>query len=816
MKVCKPFLFALAALFSSPVFVRNACSQNQPVGDSLKIIEKVYLHVDRESYYPGDDIWFKAYLVDASDNLLSSNSINLHIELISPDLKIIDSRVVKLENGMGHGDFHLSEKFTSGRYRIRSYTNYMRNFGDELFFNKEIVVINSSDALKAFSENSEKNKHQPEIYFFPEGGSLVENVTSRIAFKVVDDNGYGYNISGEVYSSAGEKVTEIRSTHKGMGNFMLKPLPGFKYFAIIENPGGDSLYFELPETFRTGVVMSISKNQNKELVLTFRTNDRTLPLIMDHELFLTVSERSRPLKSYSFRMKSQNSFLTVPTDDLPEGIIMLTLTGPDSIPLCERLVYIQNNGDVKVKVETEKKEYMQRDSVSVKISLSESSPVPQNAFLSLSATDGFFTENSSVFPSTISSWFLLESDVRGAVEEPSYYFDSSNPDRLKDLDLLLLTQGWRDFRWKYDNIYWPPENGFKISGKVTKKFKNVPLKNSNVNIAIFKSGNPAIRVVQTDSAGRFLLEGIDLTGNSKLVASVTGVRDKPMGILHLDSLGYSPATITSEIDEKKKSAKNNLSGKKYILKTENQFFKDNLTSYLQYAEVNNSIQKKYKLSDTIAPGEVQIVAVRSSAPESALSKNRRYLMGTPDISVIVTPQMEKYSNVFKMMRATFFYGVSIKNPIFLLNGMPVAGETLAGLPVSWIERVDVSDKISSYSIWGAGTGEIPIDGVISIVTRDKELPTTSTPVYHSVNVNFSGYNEHRIFYSPKHHTTLEKDYKPDLRTTLFWEPDIKIENNKEVILNYYNADNPSKVKIIAEGITTNGIPVSVKTEYDVK
>ena len=89
-------------------------------------------------------------------------------------------------------------------------------------------------------------------------------------------------------------------------------------------------------------------------------------------------------------------------------------------------------------------------------------------------------------------------------------------------------------------------------------------------------------------------------------------------------------------------------------------------------------------------------------------------------------------------------------------------------------------------------------------------------VFHSVNVNISGFNEPRIFYSPKHHTKLESDYKPDLRTTLFWEPNIKVENNKEVLLNYYNADNPSKVKVIVEGITTSGIPVTGKTEYEVK
>jgi hypothetical protein len=76
--------------------------------------------------------------------------------------------------------------------------------------------------------------------------------------------------------------------------------------------------------------------------------------------------------------------------------------------------------------------------------------------------------------------------------------------------------------------------------------------------------------------------------------------------------------------------------------------------------------------------------------------------------------------------------------------------------------------------------------------------------------------EPRVFYSPIHHTSLEKDYKPDLRTTLFWEPNIELEENKVVVLNYFNADNPATVRIIVEGITSNGVPVTGITEYEVK
>ncbi|MGD0756541.1 MAG: hypothetical protein ABR927_15930, partial [Bacteroidales bacterium] len=542
MKIFNFLLIALTALCSLASHGKSTDYQYPNSDDSLIIVEKIYLHVDRDSYYPGDDIWFKAYLVDAAYGLLSGYSSNLHVELISPTLKIIDSRIIKLYKGLGNGDFHLPEKLQSGLYRLRAYTNYMRNFGDRLFFNKDITIINSTDANKIFSDSTDYNRNKLEISFFPEGGSLVDNVASIVAFKAADYHGFGYDVSGEIYSSAGNKVTEFKSAHKGMGSFLLDPAPGLSYYAVIKTKTGDLTRYEIPKSFSTGVVLSVSKTQFGEMSITFNTNPETLALLMDRDLSLTVSAHNIAFKSYSFRMKSLNSFIKIPSDDLPEGIVMLTLSGVNNLPLCERLVFIQND-ETNVKVETDRTMYNQRDSVSVKISLRIDSRIPQDAFLSLSAAENIFTENSSSFPTTISSWFLLESEVRGPVEEPSYYFDPSNPDRLKDLDLLLLTQGWRDFAWKYKKMIYPPENGFTISGRVRKKFADVPVKNAVVNIGLFDKGKPLIKVVPTDSAGKFCLKGVDLTGDAKLIASITNDNDKLKGWLLLDSLRYTPAIV---------------------------------------------------------------------------------------------------------------------------------------------------------------------------------------------------------------------------------------------------------------------------------
>jgi hypothetical protein len=162
------------------------------------------------------------------------------------------------------------------------------------------------------------------------------------------------------------------------------------------------------------------------------------------------------------------------------------------------------------------------------------------------------------------------------------------------------------------------------------------------------------------------------------------------------------------------------------------------------------------------------------------------------------------------------------NPMFLINGEYASREEVEALPLKWVERIDIMDNPNSWAVWknrmissANDSTDGPADGVVSIILKDESEIERVKPL-HSSGMKFSGYNEPRIFYSPKHHTSLEKDYKPDLRTTLFWEPNIIVENGKEILFNYYNADNSSDVRVTVEGITSTGIPVTGKAEYEVK
>jgi hypothetical protein len=248
-----------------------------------------------------------------------------------------------------------------------------------------------------------------------------------------------------------------------------------------------------------------------------------------------------------------------------------------------------------------------------------------------------------------------------------------------------------------------------------------------------------------------------------------------------------------------------------------------------YYETNEAIKKKYKLSDTINLGEVKITAERHKDPQTVKIERSRLMYGRPDSEVKITQDMISYPYLIEILRGHIAgvvvtgsypnYDIRIRGlgsihemgpPLVLIDGNQATSDDLVTMPINAVDRIDVLKSVASAGIFGIRGS----NGVINIITRAGDL--MYVPVRYSVNHRFSGYCTSRIFYAPTHVDDYNSDYNPDLRSTLYWEPEINLEGNKVVDLNYYNGDNTSLVRISAEGITTSGIPVTGKAEYQVR
>ncbi|RYF80986.1 MAG: hypothetical protein EOO03_16975, partial [Chitinophagaceae bacterium] len=169
--------------------------------------EKVHLQLDRVHYVQGDEIWLKAYIVNAERNEPTALSKVLYVDLIDQDKIIKERLTLPIKEGKANGSFTIPDVLPSGTYRIRAYTTYMRNFDDAFFFEKAILIGNAGQAQQVDGQVVEA----ADLQFFPEGGALVNEVESVVGFKAIGIDGLGKEASGYIVDNTQNKVAEFET-----------------------------------------------------------------------------------------------------------------------------------------------------------------------------------------------------------------------------------------------------------------------------------------------------------------------------------------------------------------------------------------------------------------------------------------------------------------------------------------------------------------------------------------------------------------------------------------------------------------------------
>ena len=291
-------------------------------------VEKVYLHLDKPYYAAGEDIWFKAYVVSGSSHQLSVISRIVNIELIDERDSIKQSVKLPLIGGVANGDFALPDTLHQGNYRIRAYTSYMRNAGSNYFFNEAVTIVNTITAGKdPIAKKSAINRGagKIDVQFFPEGGYLVNDITTKVAFKAVAPNGLGVDIKGTITDSKGQQVAQFTSTHLGMGQFEMTPRASVTYQAKITNANGsENISTQLKAIYR-GYVLNIADYDARNLQVKITASG--VLFMDDPNQQVTLVAQSAGKIYYSEKNKPGSAVFTsvIPKSKFPSGIVQFTL-----------------------------------------------------------------------------------------------------------------------------------------------------------------------------------------------------------------------------------------------------------------------------------------------------------------------------------------------------------------------------------------------------------------------------------------------------------------------------------------------------------
>lgn len=515
--------------------------------------EKVYMSTDKNIYSAGDTIRFRAFLVDALKlSQKRDGSKYVHVELKDPFGESVRKiKVKENEDSIFAGIIPLPEEMAEGTYTLGAYTLFMKNQGSDYIFRKPLPIksqlarkyrldtsfdgdvltsslserfgnkpvkalsvelsskdgvlrenirnrsnfnfsLNSKvlkeDVLKVRYDRYEKFIKIPKdtsgvsITFHPEGGYIVPGTVNKIAFKTLGSNGLSKEVKGVVFDSKGDSICEFASSHKGMGSFLMQPETGETYTTRI----GDRS-FNLPETNTKATALSIDVEGNDSI--TIKINGVFKPgyvLIADNCGIVTYAR------------KLENPRLNIARESVGSGIIQFYLVDPKNNIISSRLIF-------------NRKGYIYADEVS---------SIPKGDY----AVTSRKTIADSINSQSIVSELMLQSDLKGHIEEPDYYFIA--PDSIKDihLDNLLLTQGWKRYdiqkalKGKYGEPEEPMEIGGELTGTVFSRWKRKPLEGAVVN-AIAPEIN-YVGVAQTDSSGKFALNGVDWPEGTLFIVQV--------------------------------------------------------------------------------------------------------------------------------------------------------------------------------------------------------------------------------------------------------------------------------------------------------
>ncbi len=765
--------------------------------------EKIHLHLDKPYYAVGEDIWLKAYVVTAEKNEPSQLSKVLYVDLIDEKNQLKKNLKFPIENGIADGNISLIDSLATGTYRIRAYTNYMRNYTADFFFEKFVKIGRVADIPTIEAKKAIDKKTTFSLQFFPEGGNILAGIRNKIGVKAVTSDGLGANFSGYIINKNKEKVATFTTEHAGIGAFALMAQPNEEYTAIITLADGSIKSFNLPKLIESGYAISVNSTPEKINIRVFGSTDQ-----VDGK-DLSVIAQSNGVVYASFTSKLDKPVLTASLNkkDFPTGIIQFTLFNAQNKPLAERLIFVNHQAELKIDIKN-KEQANTKKKTNLDLFVADVNNNPIDGNFSVAVVDEGNIQINEDEETTILSNLLLTSDLKGYIEQPNYYFNTNNADREKHLDNLLLTQGWRRFIWTdianatEPDIKFRPEQSLEISGKITGQFGK-PLPNAKVSLISTTPGFFLKLDTVSDIKGNFIFDRMDVPDSASFILQSKTSKDSKDVKIELNPLPQIMATtyignavnITTYVENTKKMfqelEKFNMLDKRILLKTVEIKAKPILKPVLNVPNSTNaSGAVDYVITAKMLEGAINIF--------SPFYKNAGVMVKNG----IIFRTRAKSSLTANPPMLLIVDGVQINQ-----GAMP---DFLPSINPADVEGIEILTSDYNLSVLGSDAA----GGAIYITTRrggGKNPPATNI-----ARIKNAGFSVKKEFYKPDYDDPKTNQQILDLRSTIYWNPNINTNEKGQATFSFFNASTPGKYRVTIEGMDAFGNIGRKTYTYEVK
>ena len=738
---------------------------------------KVYVSHDKPAYVAGETIWLTAFLVDGTFHRLNALTQTIYAELLDAEGNMIIQQILNAPLGVAPSDMQLPDSLPAGNYVLRAYTNYMRNQSPDFFFHKTIPILTAEYPSTGAQSDLEG---RTDLQFFPEGGTFLIGVENRVAFKAIGSDGLPIDVTGKIIDETGTAVTAFNSIHDGMGEIRLTPSPGKSYTAILENPDGGS--YTLPAVEFSGYSLAITENSDHFEARIYRNTTTQAGRI-------NIIAQSRGVVVFAAQGEITNSSIVrIPKSNLPTGITQVTVFDEEGKPRCERLIFINQEDMMKISLSTDRSVYAEREKVSLQVHGLDPGSDSLDAVMSVTVYDLNKVPATEESPLDIVSYLYLCSDLKGHVNNPGYYFSETSSEVKANADLLMLTQGWRRFAWDElssaaDPSVYRHERGIPIRGSIKRAMSKKGVESGQIKILDVNSGRLAL--TEADEEGNFFNDDLVFYDSAELVIQTESRKGNRSEYDLTTRLPFPDVPLS-------------YSSPSYYYSN---------PALLDQARNRLRIEEGYTTDeDVIMLEEVSVTATR------AKQKVER-LFGTPDRTITTESFPKSAVNILDLLRGRFA-GVQISGnpldptvsirgggePLFILDGIQVPKSAILILPPDVVGQIDLI-KGNEAAIYGSNGS----NGVLAFYTK----VGYQGGGYPNLGMNtqwYPGYHTPREFYSPRYDVPADRHNLPDERTTLYWNPVVRLSGDGKADLDFFTADESSSYLIKVEGITLGGNP----------
>lgn len=349
--------------------------------------EKLIVQANKSIFKAGEELWFKAWIVNSLSNKYFTHSKTLYADLVNEKDTPITQLLLNIPSERTEGVIKLADTLQEGYYWLRLYTATIQRYDSNAILVLPIYVVNKNFPSTFITSPKEVRSKPvshtpPKLLFFPEGGEMITGIHNTIAIRAVDEFGNGVQVEGYINDNVDSSALTWFKTDSvtGIGKVSFFASKTKNYIANYKWQN-ELMKVSLPMINHYASQISI-KEQTPNFIKVVVSQGDSLYKKGKQSYLLGIHKDSLCFASVGVDMYE----LSISKAYFPAGISKLILFNEQQEVVSERSIFI-NKPKEELWISTDKQNYGARDKVNLTIYKGDSILHPNFTALSIAVTD---------------------------------------------------------------------------------------------------------------------------------------------------------------------------------------------------------------------------------------------------------------------------------------------------------------------------------------------------------------------------------------------------------------------------------------------